>query len=236
MARAPLTGELRIACASNFYPTLKRLATRFREDHPRVELALVSGSSGHLYQQIRHGAPYHLFLSADRDYPAALHRHSGSGEPRTYALGRLALWNPRGLGLNKQRGYTLAIANPATAPYGRAGEAAIGHYRSERPAPRWRTVVAANISQATQLVDSGNADLGLVALSLILHRRGEYRLVPAAWYQPLVQQGVVVDTGNPLAETFMAFLLSDAAGRVIRDAGYALPESSTGGGSDGLDR
>jgi molybdate transport system substrate-binding protein len=210
-------GELRIACASNFYPTLKKLAVLFNEDHPQVALDLISGASGHLYQQIRHGAPYQLFLSADSAYPAA--------------LGRLAIWDPRGLGLNGERQYTLAIANPATAPYGRAAEAAIARYRDARPAPRWRIVVAANVSQATQLVDGGNADLGLVALSLIQARRGEYRVLPADWHRPLVQQGVVVNPGDPLAEAFMAFLFSERAGRLIRAAGYALP-----GGTDALAR
>ena len=205
-------GELRIACASNFYPTLKKLAVLFNEDHPQVALDLISGASGHLYQQIRHGAPYQLFLSADSAYPAALHRNNGSSVPRTYALGRLAIWDPRGLGLNGERQYTLAIANPATAPYGRAAEAAIARYRDARPAPRWRIVVAANVSQ-------------------IQARRGEYRVLPADWHRPLVQQGVVVNPGDPLAEAFMAFLFSERAGRLIRAAGYALP-----GGTDALAR
>lgn len=217
---------LRIACASNFYPTLKRLAEVFNRHHPALTLDLISGSSGSLYQQLRHGAPYHLFLSADSAYPAALHRDNGSGAPRTYALGKLALWNPRGLILNHPRRHTVAIANPATAPYGRAAEAVIARYRRGQPAPRWRTVVAANVSQATQLVDSGNADLGLVALSLIQQRHGEYTVVPADWYQPLVQQAVVVDTGNPRARSFMAFLLSPRAARVIRADGYGLPGES----------
>lgn len=224
-------GDLRIACASNFYPTLKKLAVLFKEDHPGVALDLISGASGHLYQQIRHGAPYHLFLSADAAYPAALHRDNGSSVPRTYALGRLALWDPRGLGLSGDRPRTVAIANPATAPYGRAAEAVIGRYRDQQPALRWRTVVAANVSQATQLVDGGNADLGLVALSLIQDRRGGYRVVPDDWHRPLVQQGVVVNPGDLLAEAFMTFLLSERAGRLIRAAGYALP-----GGADALAR
>ena len=133
--------------------------------------------------------------------------------------------------MNGERQYNLAIANPATAPYGRAAEAAIARYRDARPAPRWRIVVAANVSQATQLVDGGNADLGLVALSLIQARRGEYRVLPADWHRPLVQQGVVVNPGDPLAEAFMAFLFSERAGRLIRAAGYALP-----GGTDALAR
>ena len=222
-AQARDPDALRIACASNFYPTLTRLAALFNEAHPGLTLDLISGASGQLYQQIRHGAPYHLFLSADAGYPAALHRDHHSGAPRTYALGRLALWDPRGLGLNGDRPRTVAIANPATAPYGRAAEAVIGRYRDQQPALRWRTVIAANVSQATQLVDGGNADLGLVALSLIQDRRGEYRPVPGDWHRPLVQQGVVVDTGNRRAEAFMAFLLSERAGRRIRADGYALP-------------
>lgn len=223
--------HLRIACASNFYPTLKRLAALFEHDHPEVSLEVISGASGHLYQQIRHGAPYQLFLSADSGYPAALHRGHHSDAPRTYALGRLALWNPRGLALDGEGRYTVAIANPATAPYGRAAEAAIGRYRDAQPALPWRTVVAANVSQATQLVDGGNADLGLVALSLVQDRRGGYRAVPAGWHRPLVQQGVVVDTDNRQADAFMAFLLSERAGGVIRADGYDLP-----GNADALAR
>jgi molybdate transport system substrate-binding protein len=222
-AQARDPDALRIACASNFYPTLKRLAALFSEAHPAPTLELISGASGQLYQQIRHGAPYHLFLSADAAYPAALHRQDLSDAPRTYALGRLALWDPRALGMDGGRPRTVAIANPATAPYGRAAEAVIGRYRAQQPALRWRTVIAANVSQATQLVDGGNADLGLVALSLVRNRRGEYRPVPEDWHQPLVQQGVVVDTGNRHAEAFMAFLLSERAGRRIRADGYALP-------------
>lgn len=223
--------DLRIACASNFYPTLKRLALLFEKNHPETDLELISGASGHLYQQIRHGAPYHLFLSADSGFPAALYRDGLSGAPRTYALGRLVLWDPRGLGLDDQRDYTVALANPATAPYGRAAEMAVARYHDARPALRWRTVVATNVSQATQLVDGGNADLGLVALSLVQNRRGAYQVVPDDWHQPLVQQGVVVDTGHRQARVFMAFLLSKRAGRLIRAAGYALP-----GGDDALAR
>jgi len=223
--------ELRIACASNFYPTLQRLALLFQNRHPEAHLELISGASGQLYQQIRHGAPYHLFLSADRAYPAALHRDHYGDEPRIYALGRLALWDPRGVGLNVGRPLTVAIANPATAPYGRAAEAVLDRYRDQQPALRWRAVVAANVSQATQLVDSGNADLGLVALSLVQDRRGEYRPIPVDWYRPLVQQGMVLDTGNHQAKAFMAFLLSGQAGRVIRADGYALP-----GGDDAVAR
>lgn len=223
--------DLRIACASNFYPTLKRLVLLFEQNHPEARLEVISGASGQLYQQIRHGAPYHLFLSADSGYPAALYRDGRSGAPRTYALGRLALWDPRGLGLDDERDYTVALANPATAPYGRAAEMAVARYQRARPALRWRTVLATNVSQATQLVDGGNADLGLVALSLVQNRRGAYQVVPDDWHQPLVQQGVVVDTGNRQARVFMAFLRSERAGRLIRAAGYALP-----GGDDALAR
>jgi molybdate transport system substrate-binding protein len=228
-ASAGLADTLRLACASNFQPTLEKLVTLWRTQHPQSDIDIISGSSGQLYQQIRHGAPFHLFFSADRTYAERLHSTLATPAPVTYALGRLVLWSPQGKTINAN---TLALANPATAPYGRAARQVIPRLRSEGLITGELTqVIATNVGQATRFVDSGNADMGLIALSLIQGRHRHYQLIPEDWHEPLRQDAVVLTPEHGNAQAFIDFVTSQSAREVVRASGYGLPPMDTLAGS-----
>jgi molybdate transport system substrate-binding protein len=171
---APLP-QLLIAAASDLAYCTDELAAAFHAEAPGAELKFSTGSSGNFFAQIRNGAPFDVFLSADTGYPAQLSR-LGAADGKTlaiYAIGQLALWTlddrvdlAHGLSVLRAPGRgRLAIANPATAPYGRAARALLerdGLWDALQP----RLVIGENIAQAAQFVQSGNAQLGMVSLSL----------------------------------------------------------------------
>ena len=225
--------EIRVAAASNSRAVLQELAVRFEKstDH---ELVLIFGSTGKNYAQIVNGAPFDVFLAADAERPQKLEAAglTVEGSRFTYALGRLVLWSAddglvdaesRTLGTADFR--RLAIANPALAPYGRAAMEAIDKL-GQRERVEGKLVVGENVGQAFQYVVSGNAELGLVAWSL-LHQgdrpmRGSWWLVPESLHGPIEQQAVQLKTGQA-AETFLAFLRSKKAIEILRAYGYGVP-------------
>ncbi len=232
---AAQAADVVVAVAANFAPVLQRLVPAFEAasgHHVRV----IIGSTGKLYAQIHQGAPFDVFLAADRRRPQRLERDglTVAGSRFTYAVGRLALWGAAsavssGLkGLVSSDIHRIAIAEPDVAPYGRAA------YQALHRAGVWKSVQSKlirgeNISQAFHYVASGNADVGLVALSQILtyQSRGggvSYYLVPTGDYTPLVQQAVQLRHGgnNPGASAFMAFMRSPQTRATIRDYGYGL--------------
>ncbi len=226
-----LAGEARVAVAANFLPVLRDLDAAFTERGHRLKIS--SGSTGKLYAQIVHGAPFDLFLAADRARPERLEREGRSvpGSRFTYAVGRLVLWSPAPARFNdglrwlrEGRFRRLAIANPQTAPYGRAARQFLRRHDLWRPLQA-RLVRGESVSQALQFVASGNAEAGLVALSQVIGRTGSRWPVPAAEHEPIAQQAVLLVRGadNPAARAFHAFLQSPPARRIIRAAGYALP-------------
>ena len=180
------------------------------------------GSSGNFFAQIQNGAPFDVYLSADIDYPRRL-LDSGFGEPGTltrYATGRLVLWTRRDSGLDVTRGLALlkdpavkriAIANPEHAPYGRAAVAALRQLNLY-DAVRARFVLGENISQAAQFAQSGNADVGIIALSLALaptmKAAGTHAEVPATLHPPIEQGALVLKSARnkDAAKRFLAFL------------------------------
>lgn len=223
-------GPVRIAVASNFAGTAAGLARAFETQHAGVKVELSTGASGKLYAQIVNGAPFDIFLSADVERPQKLEAegHAVGGSRGHYALGRLVLvgsaMKPGVDGpsvLEKGDFKHLSIANPETAPYGVAAQQVLtklGLWEMLKP----RLVRGENITQAYQFVTSGGAELGFVALSLVLNDRSPRWEVPPAQHDP-IQQDAVLLTGakHPLADDFMAFLESPAAKTMIRAAGYA---------------
>ena len=205
---APPAGlPLQVAAAADLEPALDEIVAGFRTAHPGPDIRVSYGSSGSFFAQISQGAPFDLFLSADIKYPRRLEasKLARSGSKFSYAAGRLVLWVPRespleverlGLdALRDPRARHIALANPAHAPYGRAAEAALralGLYDDVRD----RLVYGENVSQATQFVQSGSADAGLIALSAALSPRlagrGRYWLVPESAYPRIVQTGVIL--------------------------------------------
>jgi len=230
----------RVAAAANLNFALEEIATRFaKERGSRVEL--VFGSSGTLTRQIRDGAPFDLFLAADEEFPkqlasAGLTRDAGV----VYASGRLALFAPAGSPLMVDEQLTglsrllkagqvtrFAIANPETAPYGKAAEAVL-RKRKLWDAIRPRLVMGDTITQAAQFATTGNAVGGLIAYSLVLGPgfagRGTHVVVPEADHPPLRQRMVLLKRAGMVASQFYAYLQTDAAKAILRNHGYGVPE------------
>lgn len=225
-------GPLRIAVAANFLQPMQVLAKHFQQ-LGNAEPSISAGSSGKLFAQIRQGAPYDLFFSADVDKPARL---LASGDavgdaPTVYAVGQLALWSPGSAGgetvrakLIENHYQRLAIANPRLAPYGAAAKdllTSLGVFESMRR--RW--VMGENISQAFHLVASGNADAGLVAYSLLnADQRRQSWLVPENLHSPVQQAAVITRHGSshPDAGAFLRFVTGAPALRVLEEFGYRV--------------
>ena len=224
--------EVRVAVAANFAPVLAQLAAPFTEasgHHLRVS----SGSSGKLYAQISHGAPFDVLLSADAERPRRLEADGQvvAGSRFTYARGRLVLWSAkpgvvdnRGEVLRRGTFRRLAIANPRIAPYGAAAQDVLEGLRLWH-AVQGRLVQGEDIGQTFQFVYTGNAELGFVAWSQIKARgeSGSFWLVPEALHRPIEQQAVLL-TGaadNAAARAFLEFLCGPRAREIIAAAGYA---------------
>ena len=227
-----------VAAASNLVYALAALDAGFLRANPNVNLTSMTGASGSLVAQIRNGAPYDVFLSADLDFARKLIQGAGASAPslRTFAFGRLVLWTTQpGLDLSSVEALVrnpavqkLAIANPDTAPYGLAAMQVLEKLHLQEAA-RPKLVRGENISQTAEFVETGNADAGFVALSLVLSPklkdRGHWQEVPAGWYAPLGQAAVLTARGaaNPAAQAYLNFLGSPAAGRILEQFGYRLP-------------
>lgn len=225
-----VAGEARIAVAANFTEPAQVLAARFRtRTGHRVTLSF--GSSGQLYGQIANGAPFDAFLSADAERPLRTEAEGLAmvGARFTYATGRLVLFSrtpglvdAKGAVLAKGGFEKLAIADPRTAPYGRAAIETLASLKVDGRL-RTRLVTGASITQAYQYVQTGAAELGFVALSQVVNTPGGSRwIVPAARHAPIDQQAVLLKTGadNAAAKAFLIFLKSREAKAIIRRYGY----------------
>lgn len=232
IAGPAFAAEVKVAVAANFAEPAQEIARRFkaRTGH---EATLSFGSSGQFYAQIANGAPFGVFLSADRDRPqrAEADGLAIAGTRFTYATGRLALYSRtpglvdgRGAVLRSARFRKLAIADPKTAPYGVAAVEVmrkLGTYDALSP----KLVQGGSITQAYQFVQSGAAEAGFVALSQLARGSGGSRwIVPANLHTPIDQQAVLLKpgAGNPAAKAFLTFLKSAEAKAVIRRYGYEV--------------
>ena len=215
------THHFHIAVSANFRSTLEVLIKDYKRQFPNINITFSSGSSGSLYQQILHGAPYQLFLSADTRYPKQLEQQHKAiaGSRRTYALGELVLWSPKQY-LNSIQQLTnssiLALANPKTAPYGRAASEVLTHLSR----PNLKQVQGHSISQAHQFVASGNADVGLLARSQVIQDIQHVTTIDPNLYQPIKQQMVLLSKNNIAAKDFFHYLISEQAQAIIQASGY----------------
>ncbi len=234
-AESPLT----VAAAADLNFALTEIASKF-EQQTGTRVRLSFGSSGNLSMQIQNGAPFDVFLSADMEYARQLDA-AGLTVPGTltrYATGRLALVVPSGsplpvttAGMEVLRDRSvrrIAIANPQHAPYGRAAVAALRHY-GLYDALASKIVVGENVSQATQFLQSGNAQAGLVALSLVLTpaMKTRYWVLPAGTYPALDQAAVVLKSSRhqALARRFLEFLKTAPARETLVRYGFAVTEA-----------
>jgi molybdate transport system substrate-binding protein len=237
-ARAP-ERILAVAAAASLRPALDELERRFEAANPGVDVRVSAGASGGFVAQLRNGAPFDLFLSADREYPAAVIA-AGLARPEDeviYAIGRLALWVPAGSPLDIEgRGLAsvadprlrkLAIPNPAAAPYGRAAEAAL-RSAGVLEAVRDRLVLGQNAAQAALFADTGAADAALLPVSLTLLpglRDGRVLELPAGMFPRLEQSGVVLSAARDpaLARAFLSYLRGPEGRAALARLGYGLP-------------
>jgi molybdate transport system substrate-binding protein len=231
--------EIRVAAASDLKFAMDELSDKF-EKQTGTKVNVNFGSSGNFFSQLQNGAPFDLFFSADIEYPKKL-ESAGLAEPGTlyeYAIGRIVIWTPvdARVDLTNQGWNTLldvrvkkiAIANPAHAPYGRAAVAALqkaGIYESVKS----KLVYGENISQAAQFVQSGNAQAGIVAMSLAISpamRDGTRWEIPAEMHPALVQGAIVLkDAKNKdAALAFLEFVKSAAGRAILAKYGFAFPE------------
>jgi molybdate transport system substrate-binding protein len=232
VAPPALAAETRVAVAANFTEPAKEIAARFkaRTGH---EASLSFGSSGQFYTQIANGAPYEVFLSADRERPEKAEAGGLAvvGSRFTYAVGRLVLYSKtpglvdaRGAVLASGRFEKIAIADPRTAPY---GVAAVETMKKRRMygVLQPKIVQGASIGQAYQFVETGAAEVGFVALSQVAGRKdGSRWVVPASEHTPIDQQALLLKTGanSAAARAFMSFLKGAEAKAIIRKYGYEV--------------
>lgn len=225
-----------VAVAANFRVPLEALTSEF-EAATGHDVVVVTGSTGQLYAQIVNGAPFDVLLAADAERPRLL-ADAGLGDPSTrftYAIGRLALWSRDAgrvdaatLGALGDLDFRwLAIANPELAPYGAAARQtleALGLWETLQP----RLVRGQSIAQAFAMAETGNAELGFVALSQAIAYGGaaSYAVVPEALHAPIRQDAIVLDHAgaNPAAAALIEFLHGDAAVATIERFGYAAAD------------
>ena len=227
---------VRVAVAANFYPLMQRMAVQFEKDTGH-QTVLSSGASGKFYTQIKNGAPFEIFLSADDETPARLLKEGDAvaGTAFTYAIGKLILWSPNANAVDAQGAVLktgkfrhLAIANPKTAPYGTAAVefmTQLGILNTLRP----RLVQGENIAQAYQFVATGAAEIGFVAYSQVIKDgkigSGSGWLVPASAYTPIRQDAVLLNKGKnaTAARALLDYLKGQKATAIIQASGYDLP-------------
>jgi molybdate transport system substrate-binding protein len=238
--------SVHVAVAANFSNTMKSLVKEF-EKTSDYQIALSFGSSGKFYAQIKQGAPYELFFSADQAKPDALQKDGLviASSRFTYAIGRLAVWSARSelantiqIKLKEGAFNKLALANPKLAPYG-AATLEVLQYLELIDATQSKWVRGENIAQTYQFVSTGNADLGFIALSQLLGRKsdsnkvkqGSYWLVPDIMHSPIKQDVVLLRSAEKSqgAKAFLDFMQTDKALDIIAEYGYLTSNSLNSG-------
>jgi molybdate transport system substrate-binding protein len=227
--------QTNVAVAANFTKAAEEIAQAFKEKTGH-EAILSFGSTGQFYTQITQDAPFEVFLAADDERPkkAVDEGFAVPGSQFTYAIGKLVLWSKdpglvQGEATLTNGDFTkIALANPVTVPYGAAAVQAmqaLGVYDQLKP----KIVQGNDISQTYQFVETGNAELGLVALSQVASgNEGSRWVVPADLYEPIRQDAVLLEKGadNEAANAFVEFLKGPEAATVMEKYGYGTAAAS----------
>lgn len=231
MSAQALAAEVSAAVAANFTKPAEELGAAFTAKTGDT-VTFSFGATGQLYTQITQAAPFEVFLSADNKRPAqAVKEGFGvEGTVFTYAVGKVVLYAPTldvtdGEAVLKANAFQhISVADPKTAPYGAAGMETLDKLGlTEALTPK--IVTGENISQALQFIDSGNAELGFVALSQVIDKPAtQVWRVPAEYYSPILQDAVLTKAGeaNPAAKAFLEFLQSDEGKAIIEKYGYEV--------------
>ena len=232
---------VRVAAAADLKFALEEVKTELGRSQPDIGLVISYGSSGTFFQQLSNGAPFDVYLSADLTYPAQLAEagKAGKADVFRYAVGRLVVWAPKGSPVDATRGLAslsgrevtkVAIANPEHAPYGKAAVSAMqsaGVYEAVKD----KLVLGENVAQAAEFAESGNAQVGVFALSLALSShlkdKGRYAEIPLETYPRIDQGGVIMaDAAHPeAAHKVKDFLLGEQGRKILERYGFSLPHS-----------
>ena len=231
-----LADDVQVAVAANFNAPIEEIGKAFNKATGH-QLKVSTGSSGKFYAQIKNGAPFQVFLSADEEKPALLEKDglAVQGSRFTYAIGKLVLWSAdpavvdtKGQILMKNQFNKLAIANPKTAPYGEAAMETLGALKIKSLLEP-KLVMGENIGQTYQFVATGNAEIGFVALSQVTRENkitsGSAWVVPEKLYSPIKQDAVLLVNGKDspaAARLLMTFLRSEDTLNVIKSYGYGV--------------
>jgi len=234
---------VRVAAAADLKFAMEELSKEF-ESKTGTRVDVTAGSSGNFFAQIQSGAPFDLFFSADMEYPRKLEA-AGIVEAGTlceYAQGQIVIWVPANTeadvvregwnALLDQQVQRIAIANPEHAPYGRAAVAALQKAGIYERVKR-KLVYGESVSQAAQFVESGNAQAGIVALSLALApgmKRGRTWIVPAETYPPIRQGAVMLRSANnkSAARAFLDFVRSASGHKILEAYGFSTRTDGSG--------
>jgi molybdate transport system substrate-binding protein len=225
---------LRIAGAANLVKVMEEIVPRF-EKEAGVEVDFIPGSSGKLAAQLEEGAPFDLFMAANVKF---VDDATASGEclgetKKLYARGHLVMWSREGArdepparpdGLADQKYETIAVAQPDQAPYGAAARAALDKLGVWKKIEK-RVIYGSSLEETIKLVDTGNAEIGLLALSQVIKGKGKYVAIPDELHDPLDQALAVCKNGKQeeLAVRFVEFLARPEIQDVMKSYGYTIP-------------
>ncbi len=242
LAGAAVAGPVTIAAASDLRYALDEIVAQWQADRPDVPVQVIYGSSGRFATQIRQGAPFDIYMSADIAYTEELHRDGlTAGPPTPYAIGRIVLWSLKpenverglsGLAATPQR--RIAIARPEHAPYGARAREALESLGIWNAVER-RLVYGENIAHAAQMARSGAAESAVIALSLVsnsaIEPQGHWQLIDASLHSPLLQAMVITRRAaqNHDVRELKAFLGGPDARTILDAYGFEPPVAEAGG-------
>lgn len=241
MATTAHAEKITVAAAADLKYAMDEIVTSFNKSHSGHQIEVIYGSSGKFFTQVQQGAPYDLYFSADINYPHELaNKGFAASEVIPYAFGRIVLWSNSMeadkmtlANLTNQKIAKIAIANPKHAPYGKRAEEALKSIKL------WdvvqpKLVFGENIAHTAQFVQTGNAQAGIIALSLALNpalsKQGGYYLIPENLHEPL-EQGYIITKraeNNALAKIFSRYMTSKETRRIMTKYGFVLPGESVG--------
>lgn len=233
--------KITVAAAADLKFAMDEIVASFNKSHPKDHVEVIYGSSGKFFTQIKNNAPYDMYFSADINYPRELAKSGFAvSEVIPYGLGRIVLWsNSRDAAkmtlenLTDPTNRKIAIANPKHAPYGKRAEEALKALKLWEKVES-RLVFGENIAHTAQFVETGNAQVGIIALALALNptlsKQGGYYLIPNDLHQPL-EQGYIITkraADKPLAKLFSGYMTSKETRRIMTKYGFVLPGETVG--------
>jgi molybdate transport system substrate-binding protein len=224
---------VKIAAAANLRYVIEDIKAKYEAINPKAKILITLGSSGTLSQQITNGADFDLFMAADKIYPEKLKAQGVvSGEVKTYAFGKLVIWSntidvSKGVEIVADNAVKkIAIAKPDLAPYGDRALECLKYYKLFEKV-KDKIVYADNISQAAQFAQTGNAEIGFLALSLVMgpEMKGTIFIPDTKSYKPIGQGMVLIKSwqSNPEAAKFMKYVLSATCKPLFIKYGYITP-------------